>query len=121
MTIRFTVQFTVAPENMSTFQELVREITTIVRDKERNRTLCYEFCALESGSRSFVLNEAYADADAFIAHFGNLGERAAVAQKVYQIERMIVSGKLPDAVARQLKAMGPHVYLYAEAVSSVTG
>lgn len=118
MTIRMVVQFSVAPENLAQFKKLTADMTTTVREKEGGRTLCYDFFAAGPGSSNFVLFEVYTDAEAFTTHFVNLGERAALAQQLFQIERMVVSGELPSALAQQLKTMVPGTYCYDQLVAS---
>src|SRR5271155_2174638 len=114
MTVRMVVQLSIAPEDLGEFKKLVTDITAMVRAKEKGRTLCYDFFSTTPGSLDFLLHEMYIDADAFAAHMGNLAEHMTVSQRIFKIDRMIVSGKLPSAMAQQLKSMGPSTFLYTE-------
>jgi quinol monooxygenase YgiN len=122
MTIQVMVQLSIAPENLAKFQEFVADATAMVRAKEAGRTLTYDFLAAGPGSLSFLVHEAYADADAFATHMGNLGaQRMAIARKIFIVERMIVSGALPEPLVQQLKSMGSSTYVYGETLSVLAG
>ena len=121
MTVRMVVQLSIESENLGQFKKFVTDITTMARTREQGRTLSYDFFSTTPGSLDFLLHEMYVDVDAFVAHMGNLGEHMAVAQKIFKIERMIVSGKLPSALVQQLKSMGASTFVYSEPVSQLAG
>jgi quinol monooxygenase YgiN len=116
MTVQIVAQGTVAAADAAKFRKIIAEATAIVREKERGRTLAYDFFTSDSGDLNCLIHERYTDADALVMHLQNLGEKLTAITEFFKVDRMLISGPLPAQLLGQFKAFG-NVQYYGETAS----
>jgi quinol monooxygenase YgiN len=105
--VTINATFRVAEEDMEDFKSFIATATEMVREKERDDTIVYEFWESETGSGLFRVSEAYTAVEGLMNHFVNLGDLAAVGGRLLQVEELVLTGDIPDELVANFMVIGP--------------
>ena len=115
MPIRICAEMTCAADQRAAFNDFVSRASAMVAEKEAGRTLQYEFYAADGEDIRFAVNEAYADMQAMVSHFENLGPLMQVVNDIFSIERLAICGPVAPEMVEQIKGMGAkEIVLYPD-------
>ena len=117
--IRLLVELNVSPTNIQRFHAFAEEMTAIVRAKEPDSVMAYEFHAMSPDNSQYLVYEQFPDLKSYFNHMEILGEKlAAATNDIYSVKSLIIVGDLPGPFVEQMKAAyGELVRYYGTSVS----
>jgi quinol monooxygenase YgiN len=117
--IRLFVEVNVSPTNIERFHGFAEEMTAIVREKEPDSVMAYEFHAMSPDNVQYLVYEQFPDLKSYFKHMEILGDKlAAATNDIYSVKSLIIVGELPGPFVDQMKAAyGELVRYYGTSVS----
>ncbi len=112
--IQLTARFLIHQGKVEEFKSLATQCMDIVREKERDTTLQYDWYFNELNNEC-VVRETYADSNAVLIHVGNLGELLGGFLEISDFYPEIYGSPSEDLM-NVVAAMNPKLYSFYQGI-----
>lgn len=113
--VRFTIELTVAHNEVDTFKKLAREMNTIVRYNEPETIQCQWF--FHEGDDKWYLTETFVDSDAFLKHLEDTGPKLEEILEIAEVSRFEVFGELCHSAKSCIASFGVKYFTFWDGVN----